>query len=190
MHFFSTSLHISLFYIFSAEEHKVNTNLPLQCQVQQVVARLSRLKHDGFKSTIALNVWIEKRNLPEIKQETFELQQTIQTELNYAIHHLNTLKSEITTLQTQLREEKGKNKKLNEQISALHKQVADLSFEDIDYIVSEQPKQPTKEQNEHVQIDRRLKEPESKERSSCTSQIDQNENLQDCQEIQMKDTST
>nr|XP_022302911.1 uncharacterized protein LOC111110629 [Crassostrea virginica] len=173
-----------------AEEHKVNTNLPLQCQVQQVVARLSRLKHDGFKSTIALNVWIEKRNLPEIKQETFELQQTIQTELNYAIHHLNTLKSEITTLQTQLREEKGKNKKLNEQISALHKQVADLSFEDIDYIVSEQPKQPTKEQNEHVQIDRRLKEPESKERSSCTSQIDQNENLQDCQEIQMKDTST
>ena len=128
--------------------------------------------------------------MPEIKQETVELQQSIQTKLHYAIDHLNTLKSEITILQTQLREEKGKNKNLKVQISALHKQVADLSFEDIDYIVSEQPKQPTKVQNEHVQIDRRLKEPESKERSSCTSQIDQNENLQDCQEIQMKDTST
>ena len=42
MHFFSTSLHISFF--FPADEHKVNSNLPLQFQVKQVVERLSRLK--------------------------------------------------------------------------------------------------------------------------------------------------
>lgn len=113
----------------------------------QVVAKLRWLKHDVLKaccqiiltrawrleSTIALEVWIKKRNFPEIQQETYKLQQTKQRDLrvHYAIENLNSLKSEITTLQIQLHEQKGKKKKLTEQIAALHKEVAALSFKDM-----------------------------------------------------------
>lgn len=49
----------------------------------------------------------------------------------YAIENLNSLKSEITILQIQLHEQKGKKKKMTEQIAALHKEVAALSFKDM-----------------------------------------------------------
>ena len=69
-------------HFFSADEHKVNTNLPLKCQVKQVVARLSRLKKQHCIKRMDRKkefVWNQTGNIWITAKHS-----------NWATYHLNT----------------------------------------------------------------------------------------------------
>ncbi|CAC5401646.1 unnamed protein product [Mytilus coruscus] len=122
--------------------------MPLTCHLMKVIHQLEQIKHNGIKSSIAMNARTKSRNFAEIIAEADELQRLFNSDLQNIIDQLSKAKSESSHPIHDLSEARGNNKHLNEELSKLQKEIDDLSFQDItDEITDIQ-------QNENPQADK------------------------------------